>query len=791
MDEYAGRVLAGRYRLPRRPDDGEPLETRAFDTYSGQEVVVREVPLPEIVEAELIDGDQGGAAGGDAESAVAVRRALETARAAAAIPDHPRLDQVFDVFEDGGSIWIVSELVPGRSLASILGRRSLSPFRAAEVAADILTALRALHAHGWAHRNITARTVLVCDDGRIVLSGLAAGAAQDALCGYDPLPPPPGWGQPPRPAGSPGPPPGGVPSRPMGPDGRVPELPGPASGFLPAAGSSGVPRQQGLADRLFAQAQQPPNGRAALEEDGAAARARQSAAATYRAGTRAAAARIAGGPSYTDQVDTGEHPLPTHGPSLEEGGRGTATFGGSLPGPRPGASISVPVASAPQPVDPGVRREDDDAPSRRGPRTRLDAERARQTRMQIVGPVTERWAPEQAGPVHEHWQLAPPVGPAADLWALGALLFRAVQGHSAYPEESAFELCQLVCAEPPAMAEECGALRPVVESLLRQDPTERPDFEELRGWLRSLIRTAPEPDIGSRTVTVPPQAPRRSDPRRLPIKRRRGELVRRRRRGRDAMEPLVSTQGARHKRSPSKRPRRGARSLGRWLIALVFVAMVAAIAVAALLMPKAQDDGSNGQQRRQSVTGGGPDPGQSDKPERQEEQGGKKKASADPTRLDPGQLPKGFAMRKDEDGFEVAVRKDWQRLGHTPAGAVRFASPDGRYEMLVAPGRDTVEKYGSDPMDYQLDKEPELAPYRASAWGEISGTNTITVGTRQEAVGTFTWQDSGGVEKLGRNFAMIVGGRYHVVFVSGPISDRRSLDVFYQQAANTYTPKGF
>ncbi|EST31508.1 hypothetical protein M878_16700 [Streptomyces roseochromogenus subsp. oscitans DS 12.976] len=30
---------------------------------------------------------------------------------------------------------------------------------------------------------------------------------------------------------------------------------------------------------------------------------------------------------------------------------------------------------------------------------------------------------------------------------------------------------QLVCAEPPAFAEECGPLRPVVESLLRQDPT--------------------------------------------------------------------------------------------------------------------------------------------------------------------------------------------------------------------------------------------------------------------------------------------------------------------------------
>ncbi|NED72336.1 hypothetical protein G3I51_08285, partial [Streptomyces sp. SID9944] len=147
--------------------------------------------------------------------------------------------------------------------------------------------------------------------------------------------------------------------------------------------------------------------------------------------------------------------------------------------------------------------------------TALAAERARQARMTVVGPVTERWAPEQAGPVHENWQLAAPIGPATDLWALGALLFRAVQGHAPYPEDSTAELVQLVCSEPPAFAEECGALRPVVESLLRQDPTERLDFEELGGWLRSLVRSAPEPEAGAHVVAAPP-----ADPARLPVIRR-------------------------------------------------------------------------------------------------------------------------------------------------------------------------------------------------------------------------------------------------------------------------------
>ncbi|MEV4442856.1 protein kinase, partial [Streptomyces sp. NPDC049577] len=437
MDDYAGRVLADRYRLPLPPSDAfELVETRALDTYSGHEVQIRQIPLPETVDAEVVGADVAGVdgtggvrgaggipgararAGGTGVAGSgdpAVRRALVAATEAARLPDHPRLDQVFHVFAEAGSLWIVSELVSARPLAALLAERPLSPHRAAEVAADVLTALRALHAQGWTHRNITARTVLVCDDGRAILTGLAAGAAEEALCGYHP-----------------------VPEAPPGAAGR------PVGAALPAQGG-------------------PSDG------EGSAGRA-------VRAGARTADLLVDG--------------------AAQQGGSRPAPVGGS--------------------------------PGWGGPVSALDAERARQARMLVVGAVTERWAPEQAWPVQENWQLAPPVGPAADLWALGALLFRVVQGHAPYPEDSTADLVQLVCSQPPAYAEECGALRPVVESLMRKDPTERPDFEELRGWLRSLIRSAPEPDIGSRTVTVPSLGPGSpGDPRRLPAIRRRGELVRR------------------------------------------------------------------------------------------------------------------------------------------------------------------------------------------------------------------------------------------------------------------------
>ncbi|MBB0247242.1 protein kinase, partial [Streptomyces alkaliphilus] len=197
MDGFSGRVLADRYQLPRLPtDEFELVESRAFDTASGQEVLVRQVPLPEVVDAETLDGVRPGGPGGPGGYARAtrtpddpvVRRAVEAAAATAGLPDHARLDQVFDVFVQGDGLWIVSELVPARPLAALLAEAPLNPYRAAEVAADLLAALRVVHAHGWVHRNLTARTVLICDDGRALLTGLASGAAEEVLCGYDPFP---------------------------------------------------------------------------------------------------------------------------------------------------------------------------------------------------------------------------------------------------------------------------------------------------------------------------------------------------------------------------------------------------------------------------------------------------------------------------------------------------------------------------------------------------------------------------------------------------------------------------
>ncbi|MEL7989969.1 protein kinase [Streptomyces albidoflavus] len=867
MDEYAGRVLADRYRLPLPPAGAFELsETPAFDSYSGQEVLVRQVLLPEVVEAEVLDGQAGthdyaqaappGARATRRPADPAVRRAMEAAQAAARIPDHPRLDQVFDVFAEDGSLWIVSEAVPARPLAALLAERPLTPYRAAEVAADVLTALRVLHAHGWVHRNITARTVLVCEDGRVMLTGLAAGAAEEALCGYDPVPVPEGEEEP-APAGP-------EPASPARPDpAPQPELPAttaqdPAAearaaragaiaayraGTSRAAARLSEEQRRRLGEQPAPAAEEPEERVPGRIADPYGVGAREQAAPSWHGATprpRDPAAGEQDGDEDRPRLPHQDHPEPygtahrdphalppgLHPEALAPGDADPSPYADHVVLPSPD---NLPVAAVPYVPEQAAVELEKPAPASwdevmaapratGGPDTPLEAERARQARMTVVGAVTERWAPEQAGPVHDRWQLAAPVGPAADLWALGALLFRTVQGHAPYPEESVAELVQMVCAEPPAFAEECGPLRPVVESLLRQDPTERPDFEELSGWLRSLVRSAPEPDAGRDIVAAPPY-----EPRKLPEKRRRGDLVRRRgkrRRGAGAPRPPVREErpappapraeygdGADLDRAYStprarRAPRQGRppkergepKSLGRTLLLSILGGVTVVIVAAVLFLPKEGEGDGVGpaappapSETREAPAGSAPpeagtspDGGNTGPTEDEE-------SEESPADGNAPEVAEGFTLRKDAEGFQVAVAKGWQRQPRNGRGQVVYTN--GSFELIVVPGRDSTSRYGDDLLKYQLEHERELDPYRASSWTTSQNLRLIEVGGRSMAEGTFTWDSANGTPLYVRNLAMLVGDRYHVVQVRGPDAERDQVDRLFEQASGSYTPK--
>uniref|UniRef100_UPI000ACDF755 serine/threonine-protein kinase n=1 Tax=Streptomyces sp. NRRL B-24085 TaxID=1709476 RepID=UPI000ACDF755 len=121
----------------------------------------------------------------DAEDARTRReRTLREARATARI-DHPNVVRVYDVVDEGERLWIVMELVKGRSLERMTAEDGpLDPRETALLGLGLVQALRQVHARGVLHRDIKPGNVLV-ESGdrtgrRIVLTDFGIAAMQDA-----------------------------------------------------------------------------------------------------------------------------------------------------------------------------------------------------------------------------------------------------------------------------------------------------------------------------------------------------------------------------------------------------------------------------------------------------------------------------------------------------------------------------------------------------------------------------------------------------------------------------------
>ncbi|MGW3768540.1 serine/threonine-protein kinase [Actinomadura verrucosospora] len=163
MAEDLGRRLLGRYRLmDPLGRGGMGTVWRAHDERLGRQVAVKELRLPEGLDAEERDAWTA--------------RVDREARAAARLR-HPGIVTVHDlVTTDDGQPWIIMELVPGPSLADVLAEHGpLPPDRAAALGARVLDALRAAHQAGIVHRDIKPANVLLEGD-RVVLTdfGIAA-----------------------------------------------------------------------------------------------------------------------------------------------------------------------------------------------------------------------------------------------------------------------------------------------------------------------------------------------------------------------------------------------------------------------------------------------------------------------------------------------------------------------------------------------------------------------------------------------------------------------------------------
>jgi hypothetical protein len=136
----SGELVMNRFRVRERIGaGGMGVVYRAFDERLQRDVAIKEVTADD------------------------PERMLREAQAAARL-NHPGIVTVYELGARGDRAVLVSELVPGATLAQLLAANALSDRDVAELGADLCEALAHAHSHGVVHRDLKPQNVIVRDD---------------------------------------------------------------------------------------------------------------------------------------------------------------------------------------------------------------------------------------------------------------------------------------------------------------------------------------------------------------------------------------------------------------------------------------------------------------------------------------------------------------------------------------------------------------------------------------------------------------------------------------------------
>jgi hypothetical protein len=138
-DGAGARVILGRYRLERRLGAGGfGVVWLAWDEKLEREVAVKAIPR------------EGGAG----------ERVEREARAAARL-NHPGIVAIYELASDEHDVYLVSELVRGRTLAELVHAGAIADRDVARIGVALCEALEHAHARGVIHRDVKPQNVMV------------------------------------------------------------------------------------------------------------------------------------------------------------------------------------------------------------------------------------------------------------------------------------------------------------------------------------------------------------------------------------------------------------------------------------------------------------------------------------------------------------------------------------------------------------------------------------------------------------------------------------------------------
>jgi eukaryotic-like serine/threonine-protein kinase len=150
-------LIADRYRLLHHVGSGGMgVVWEALDERLERRVAVKQLRR------------QSGASTAEAE--LANKRAMREARLTARL-QHQHAVSVFDMVEQEGQLWLIMQFVPSVTLAAVLVQGGpLQSNEAAQVGAQVASALAAAHAVGIVHRDVKPGNILIAEDGTALIS---------------------------------------------------------------------------------------------------------------------------------------------------------------------------------------------------------------------------------------------------------------------------------------------------------------------------------------------------------------------------------------------------------------------------------------------------------------------------------------------------------------------------------------------------------------------------------------------------------------------------------------------